>query len=85
MSKKGRQNVINKPLEKEFGVYDASAVFIGAYIVMLLLQFLFYIKESVLRILRHDHVISVIGSKFNSFLKSSRRSFNRGKASACRA
>lgn len=39
MSKKGRQNVINKPLEKEFGVYDASAVFIGAYIVMLLLQF----------------------------------------------
>ena len=43
MSKKRRQNEINKPLENTFGVYDGSAVFIGAYIVMLLLQFLFYV------------------------------------------
>lgn len=50
MSKKGRQNVINKPLEKEFGVYDASAVFIGAYIVMLLLQFLFYIVLTITKV-----------------------------------
>ena len=50
MSKKGRQNVINKPLEKEFGVYDASAVFIGAYIVMLLLQFLFYLVLTITKV-----------------------------------
>lgn len=43
MSKRSRQDEINKPLEKQFGLYDGSAVFIGAYIVMLLLQFLFYI------------------------------------------
>ena len=43
MSKKKNETEINKPLDKKFGVYDASAVFIGAYIVMLLLQFLFYV------------------------------------------
>ena len=41
MSKKNGETQINKPLEKECGLYDAAAIFIGAYIVMLLLQFLF--------------------------------------------
>ena len=50
MSKKRRQNEINKPLENTFGVYDGSAVFIGAYIVMLLLQFLFYIVLTITKV-----------------------------------
>ena len=49
MSKKEKDIQINKPLEK-FGVYDGSAVFIGAYIVMLLLQFLLYIVLTITKV-----------------------------------
>ena len=41
MSKKGRQNVLNKQLEKEFVVYDASAVILRTYLCLLFFWSLF--------------------------------------------